>query len=235
MIVAAHQPHYLPWLGYLDKIARADVFVVMDDLQFEAQNFQNRQRVKLPQGPAWLTVPLCRGAQSDRILDKRIATAPHPKQDWQHRHWLTLLTSYRRARHFARYAEPLRAVYTRPWTSLVELDLHLLALALDGLDIRTPILRASRLGLVGRKTERLIDLCTRLGARTYLAGAGGSTEYLDVEALRRAGIEVVWQQFTHPVHPQRYPRLGFVSHLGFLDLLFNCGRDAHRYMRFVRP
>lgn len=230
MIVAAHQPHYLPWLGYLDKIAQADLFVVMDDLQFEAQNFQNRQRVKLPQGPAWLTVPLCRSAQADRVLDKRITTSTHPKQDWRHRHWFTLLTNYRRARHFARYAEQLRAIYTQPWTSLVDLDLHILTLALRWLDIRTPIIRASRLGLTGRRTERLIDLCTKVGARSYLAGAGGSTEYLDVEQLRRAGVDVTWQQFTHPVYPQRYPDLGFASHLGFLDLLLNCGPGSREIM-----
>ena len=75
MIVAAHQPHYMPWLGYLDKVAKADVFVVMDDLQFEALNFQNRQRLKLCTGAGWLTVPVHRGSQSDRIVDKRIDSA----------------------------------------------------------------------------------------------------------------------------------------------------------------
>ena len=72
MILAAHQPAYLPWLGYLDKMAKADVFVVMDDLQYETQNYQNRQRVKINCGATWLTVPLKRGAQTDTILDKRI-------------------------------------------------------------------------------------------------------------------------------------------------------------------
>ena len=61
MILAAHQPHYLPWLGYLDKVAKADLFVVMDDLQYEAQNFQNRQRLKLADGARWVHVPLLRG------------------------------------------------------------------------------------------------------------------------------------------------------------------------------
>ena len=230
MIVAAHQPHYLPWIGYLAKIARADLFVVMDDLQFEARNFQNRQRLKLAQGAAWLTVPLGRGGQTERLLDKRIAPATHPTHHWQHRHWATLLTHYRRAPHFARYAEPLRAVYTRPWTTLVELDLHMLALALEWLDIRTPILRSSQLGLVGRRTARLVDLCTKLGARAYLAGVGGSTTYLDVAQLRDAGIDLRWQQFTHPVYPQRYPECGFASHLGFLDLLFNCGPGSREIL-----
>src|SRR6185369_9034093 len=86
MIVAAHQPHYLPWLGYLDKLGKSDVFVVMDDLQFEAQNYQNRQRLKLADGPAWLSVPLAHGSQSDLINEKRIVGCGSPKQHWQHRH-----------------------------------------------------------------------------------------------------------------------------------------------------
>ncbi|MBV8758449.1 MAG: WbqC family protein, partial [Deltaproteobacteria bacterium] len=90
MIVAAHQPAYLPWLGYLDKMAKADVFVVMDDLQYEAQNFQNRNRIKLNNGAAWLTVPLEKGPQSQRICDKSISNAGSPKEHWQRRSWETL-------------------------------------------------------------------------------------------------------------------------------------------------
>jgi WbqC-like protein family len=227
MIVAAHQPHYLPWLGYLDKLAKADLFVVMDDLQYEAQNYQNRQRVKLATGAAWLTVPLARGAQDDRILDKRVEDGGDTRHAWRHRHWRTLETSYGRAPHFARYADELRAVYARSWTSLVELDLHMLDLARRWLAIKTPILRSSTMGLTGAKTDRLIDLCRKTNARCYLTGSGGSQDYLDVEQMGRAGIGVIWQHFEHPVYPQRYGERGFVRYLGFLDLVLNCGPDAH--------
>ena len=233
MIVAAHQPHYLPWLGYLDKLAKADVFVVMDDLQYEAQNFQNRQRIKLDTGAAWLTVPVQRGTQGDRIGDKRIDNGGNPKQHWQRRTWLTLQTHYRRAPGWARFAEELRAIYARPWQSLLELDLAMLDFARTALQIKTPILRSSSFTLRAGKTERLIDLCKQLGARAYLSGSGGSAEYLDAEQMGRAGIGVIWQSFAHPAYPQRYPERGFVSHLGFLDLLLNCG-DASRDVLFER-
>lgn len=223
MIVAAHQPHYMPWLGYLDKLAKADLFVVMDDLQFEAQNFQNRQRLKLAQGPAWLTVPLEHGAQGDRILDKRISHAESARQCWQHRHWQTLVTNYGRAPFWSDYADELHEVYTRPWASLVELDLHMLSLARRWLDIKTPVTCSSKLGLEGTKTDRLIDMCKKTGARCYLTGSGGSQGYLDAEKIGRSGIGVIWQQFAHPRYPQRHAKLGFASHLGFIDLLVNCG------------
>ena len=231
MIVAAHQPHYLPWLGYLDKLAKADLFVVMDDLQFEAQNFQNRQRMRLPDGAAWLTVPLENGAQSDRIIDKRIDNSGSAKQHWQRRHWLTLETNYRRAPYWTHYADELRDVYARTWTSLVELDMRMLDLARTWLGIKVPIIRSSGLALQGQKTDRILDMCKKVGARAYLSGSGGSAGYLDVERMGRSGIGVIWQHFVHPIYPQRYG--GFVSHLGFLDLVLNCG-DASRDILFER-
>lgn len=233
MIVAAHQPHYMPWLGYLDKMAKADLFVVMDDLQYETQNYQNRQRVKLHAGSQWLTVPLERGAQNDRICDKRIDNSGSSRQHWQRRSWLTLEINYRRAPYWRKYADELHEVYAQPWLSLLELDMKMLELARGWFDIRTPMVRASSLGLTGHKTDRLIDMCQKTGARCYISGGGGSTGYLDVERMGRAGIGVVWQHFEHPRYTQRYPEIGFISHLGFIDLLFNCG-DTSREILFDR-
>ena len=225
MIVAAHQPSFLPWLGYLDKVAKSDVFVVMDDLQYEAQNFQNRNRVKLNDGTHWITVPLLRGAQTDRICDKRIDnTGLGGRHHWQHRAWRTIELHYGRAPHFATYAPDLEIVFARRWGHLLELDLHILELARGWLGITQPIVRSSTLELRGAKTDRIVDMCTKLGAKVYLSGRGGSQGYLDVDALGRAGIRVMWQHFTHPVYPQRYA--GFASHLAFIDLLLNCGPDA---------
>jgi len=227
MIVAAHQPSFLPWLGYLDKLAKADVFVVMDDLQYEAQNFVNRNRLKLADGPHWMIVPLLAGTQSDRICDRRIDNAGRGgRHHWQHRIRRSLEIHYGPSPQFATFAPELEDVFVRRWDSLLELDLHMLDLARRWLGIRTPILRSSSLGLRGAKTERIRDMCDRLGASIYLSGRGGSTGYLDTEALARAGVSTLWQQFTHPRYPQRYPHLGFVSHLGFLDLVLNTGPDA---------
>jgi len=226
VIVAAHQPSYLPWLGYLDKIAKADAFVVMDDLQYEKDNFQNRNRIKLNNGVAWLTVPLEKGAQSERICDKRIQNGGSAKEHWQRRTWLTLETHYGRAPHFARYRDELFYVFHRPWQKLLDLDLHMLELAMRWFGIEVPILRSSSLLLVGDKTDRIIDLCRKVGARVYLSGRGGSTEYLDTDALDRAGITTLWQEFRHPVYPQRYAALGFIPNLAFLDLVLNCGPQS---------
>ncbi len=227
MIVAAHQPSFLPWLGYLDKLAKADVFVVMDDLQYEAQNFVNRNRLKLANGPHWMIVPLLAAAQTDRICDRRIDNSGRGgRHHWQHRIWRSIQIHYGSTPHFAAYAAELEDVFARRWDFLLELDLHMLDLARRWLGIKTPIIRASSLELAGAKTDRIADMCKKLGANVYLSGRGGSTGYLDTEQLQRAGVATMWQQFAHPTYPQRYPHLGFVSHLGFLDLVLNTGEDA---------
>ncbi len=224
MIVAAHQPHLMPWLGYLDKVARADVFVVMDDLQYEAQNFQNRNRLKLCAGPAWITVPLVSAGRAQAVCDRRIDnTGRGGRHHWQHRLRRTLEVHYARTPHYSARVSELDDVFVRRWDFLLELDLHMLDLARRWCGITTPIIRASSLGAHGAKTDRIAEVCSKLGASAYLSGRGGSTGYLDTELLARRGIATAWQSFDHPVYPQRYPHLGFVSHLGFLDAVFNCG------------
>jgi hypothetical protein len=231
VIIAAHQPGFLPWLGYLAKVAAADLFVVMDDLQYEAQNFQNRNRIKNNHGAFWLTVPLERGPQSAPICQKQIANVSSPREHWQWRHWETLRIHYGSAAHWKRYADPLEEVFRRPWQRLLDLDLHILRLCLGWFEIDTPILLSSSLALSGQKTDRILDLCRKTGADVYLSGRGGSTAYLDVAKLVAAGVSVAWQPFRHPVYPQRYPSVGFISHLSAIDLLLNCGPDSPRILR----
>jgi hypothetical protein len=223
MIVAAHQPHFLPWLGYMHKIASADLFVVMDDLQFEAQNFQNRNRVKVNNGTTWLTVPLVRGSQTDRICDKRIAAVESPKEDWRRRAWLTLTTHYGKAPYFRLYAEELERILFATYESLLALDTAILRQFMSWLRITTKVVFASTLSLDGQKTSRIVHMCQRVGASTYLSGAGGSKDYLEEERFRHAKIKLEYQGFVHPTYPQRYSALGFIKNLATLDLLLNCG------------
>jgi WbqC-like protein family len=230
MIVAAHQPHFLPWLGYLHKVAAADLFVVMDDLQFEAQNFQNRNRVKVNNGTTWLTVPLQRGSQGELICQKRIANASSPKEDWRRKALLTLTTHYGKTPHFKHYAPELERTLAAEHASLLELDLHFLRLFMGWLGIRTPIVLASTLSLEGQKTARIVHMCQRVGATVYLSGSGGSKDYLELPLFERAGIDVRFQHFEHPEYPQRYPAAGFIKNLAALDLLLNCGPESPRIL-----
>ena len=231
MIVAAHQPHYLPWLGYLAKVAAADLFVVMDDLQYEDQNFQNRNRVKFNHGAIWLTVPLERGAQSDRISDKRIANGGSPRaalaaaplRDAAHPlSGRAVLEALR-----AGAARRLRADAGRSWPSSICTCCS--CICAGSTSTRRSCWRR-RWAWPGTRPIGCRRSVRAVGADTYLSGGGGSRGYLDVAQLRAAGVRVQWQTFAHPRHPQRYPQLGFTSHLGALDLLLNCGPASRRLL-----
>jgi WbqC-like protein len=227
MIVAAHQPSYLPWLGYFDKLAKVDMFVVMDELPYEARSFQNRNRIKCDAGPAWLTVPVQRDV-GPRICDQLVDNTAKGNDTWQRRTWMTIVNHYRRAPYLPRYMDDLRFLFTQPWKRLIDLDLYILDLGRRWFGIRTEVVRASELGLRsdGDLTDTLIDMCKKVGADHYLSGNGSALRTLDSERMGRAGIGVCWQIFDHPTYPQRHPEQGFMPQLSFLDLLFNCGEGS---------
>lgn len=214
------QPGYLPWLGFFDQMRRADIFIYYDDVQFDKHGWRNRNRVKGPNGPQFLTVPVLHsGRHGQAINETRIDNA----RPWARTQMRTIRQLYARAPHLDPYAGQLQEVLERPWDSLLELDMAVVALMCRWLDINTPILRSSELGVGGDKSGRLLGFCQKLGADCYLSGAS-ARDYLDVSLFQDAGITVEWQDYAHPVYAQLHPP--FVSHLSALDLVLNLGPDA---------
>ena len=221
MILTAHQPAYLPWLGLFHKIALADRFVIYDGVQYEPKGFDNRNRIRSTDGPFWLTVPVLRkGHRSRPIDDIRINNA----LPWQRKHWQAILSSYGKAPRFGRYADALEATYHREWRTLVELNEHLLRWLMDELGLRRSIDRASALGLEADGSARVLDMCKKLGAKTYVFGEHGRS-YADLDAFIAAGVEVFFQQYNHPVYSQIHGE-PFEPNLSVIDLLFNHGDNA---------
>lgn len=230
MILAAHQPNFLPWLGFFDRMRKADLFVMVDHVQFERQNFQNRTQVKTAEGARWVTVPVHQRSRGERIMEKTIDNQGQGRHGWSRKALLTLKYSYQGLPHYASYAPRFEAVLGRRWERLVDLNVALLELCRGCLGISTPMLRSSSLSVKGAKSDMVLDLCRAVGADTYLAGMGGSRHYLDLESFARAGVKVVFQDFRHPRYAQR-PGTEFVAGLSALDLLFNHGPDAERLLR----
>lgn len=222
MILAAHQPHYLPWLGYLDKIRRADKFLIVDHVQFERRNFQNRTRIPAaatPEGWRWLTVPVVQNSREERILDKMLADDPH----WRRKHVLALEQIYHRAPHYRLYAPALRSILESKWDRLVDLNIALLKFFLEAFEIRTPLSFTSEMGPIpGQKSEFVLNMCRMAGATVYLSGEGACRRYLDEAVFRAAGVEIQWQGFKHPEYA-RGPGEGPLPGITALDLLFHCG------------
>ena len=225
MLVAVHQPQYLPWLGYFDKMDQADCFVLLDNVQYKKNEWQNRNRVKTAAGPAWLTVPV-KYRFPARLDEVGVGEGP-----WARKHAASLAASYARAAHWPAVKDFWEAFYVRDWDGLVELNAATVEWLRGQLGIATPLHRASELDPAEGPTERLVDLCRRLGADAYLSGVDGA-KYMDMELFDRAGIEVVFQRFEHPEYPQQFG--DFASHLSALDLVLNCGPESAAVLRSGR-
>lgn len=227
MIVAIHQPCFLPWLGYLDRMQQADLFVILDHVQFERRNYQNRTRISLDGREHWLTVPVRQLSQQERIVDKQIDhSSGNGAKGWAANMASTLRHAYRSAPFLDVYWPELSQGLLEKHDSLVDYNLAQLDFLRQAYGITTPLVRSSQLEVGGARSELILNLCLALGADTYLAGMGGSRHYLDVEAFRQAGVSIQWQDFRHP----RYHQCGskqFLSGLSAIDLLLNQGPTSH--------
>ena len=173
MIVAGHQPNYLPWLGFFDKIRRCDVFIIEDNVQYERQGFTNRNRIKTPYGAKWLTVPVEHVGGPLLINEVKISKKAEP--DWAKRHWFSLMHHYSRAPFWKDYCGFFEQTYAKEWGMLFDLNLYLIRGIMGILDIDTPLIMASSLGVFEGKSEAVLAKCKKVGADTLLWGRGGET------------------------------------------------------------
>ena len=219
MRVAIHQPHYLPWLGYLAKWAAADVFIFLDTVQYEKNGWQNRNRIKTPAGAKWLTVPV-HAPMGTAITDVAVDVS----QPWRERHRRAIEQAYAQAPYLGAHRDDLAAFYDEPWAQLAPLAAASAQWLARAVGITVPAHRASSLVVdAGDATGRLIALCGAVGADTYLAGRDG-VAYMDLARFTEAGISVLTQTYDHPVYAQPYG--DFVPLLSALDLLLTHGDDA---------
>ena len=218
MIVAGHQPNYLPWLGFFDKMRRADLFIIEDNVQFERQGFTNRNKIITANGVRWLSVPVEHAKRPLLISEVRIANKGELR--WGSRHWLTLKHSYCKAPYWHDYADFFEETYQQEWNMLIDLNMHMIKGIMSFLDINKPLIMSSSLPARGKKSELIIAQCKAVGANVQLAGKGGK-RYIDYKRFAEEGIELVFQEFKHPVYPQTC--VEFVPNLSVVDYLFCTG------------
>lgn len=214
--VAIHQPNYIPWLGYFEKIHRSDVFVFLDDVEFTSGSWINRNKIKTPDGWTWLTIPVT--ASTAPIRETEIAT----HTDWAEEHWKSLNYNYGGAEYFDEWDDFFRETYDQEWTSLEELNRHLLRAICDRVGIEYEFVTSSSFPVDGTETKRLIDICEAVDADRYYSGQGAKG-YTDEQLFDAAGIDLEYQSFEHPTYPQRFGE--FVPNLSIVDLLMNVGAD----------
>ncbi len=219
----------MPWLGYLDKIDKADLFIFLDTVQYKKNEFQNRNKIRTAQkqGWQWLTIPV-QFSFGDRICDVTI----NETEKWRKKHLQTLRLNYGKAPFFKEFFPLFENLYRRSEEenlSFSRFCSESVLLLKDAFHITTEILSARDIkGLREDPDGRLIDICHHFGAKEYLSGAGGKG-YLKQEQFKEEGIQLLFQHFSHPVYPQCYN--GFQPYMAALDYLFNHGDDFSEIRR----
>ena len=224
MIVAVHQPQYLPWLGYFDKIDKADVFVLLDTVQFKKNEWQNRNKIKTAQGWQWLTVPVL--YRYPQLIHE---VTINDNVNWQHKQRQAMVSNYKRAPYYEMLEDFLEGIFSHSWQSISQLNGEVVRRLATILGIDTPIYVASDLGEFPQDPdERLIAITKHFGAGTYLAGMGGRG-YMNLDIYDKDGIEVIFQDFKHPVYHQLFG--DFEPFMSVIDLIFNHGDNSLTILR----
>jgi hypothetical protein len=219
-LVAIHQPNFLPWLGYFDKLARADVFVLLDHVQFpkKAGTWMNRTRLLVQGKPRWVTVPVVRAYHGLRsVKEMRI----DQEGDWRTKLLRTIEQSYSRAPFFAEVMPLVTELVKVPTDALADFNEAGVRGLADALSLdSSKLVRSSTLAVGGHSTELLIELTRAVGGTAYLAG-GGASGYQEDERFPAAGIRLELQRFEPPTYPQLSPEPE--PGLSVVDAMMNCG------------
>lgn len=227
--IAICQSNYIPWKGYFDLIAAVDEFILFDDMQYTRRNWRNRNQIKTQHGLRWLSVPvLVKGKFHQKIRETQI-----DGDRWSVLHWKSLLHNYRNAPHFASVSEWLEPLYlNEQFIHLSQLNRRFIEAICNYLAIKTSITNSWDYTLHdGDKTERLADLCIQAGGTEYISGPAAK-DYVDEQTFADKGIKLTW--FDYADYPEYLQLWGeFIHNVSMLDLLFNCGEDSPRYMRYV--
>jgi len=217
MILTAHQPVYLPWLGLFHKIALADKFNFFDNVQYVPKDWISRNQVKTANGPVMLTVPVLTKGHREKVIAEMEINNDLP---WARKHWNTIYLGYKKAPHFKQYADFVEDLYKREWKLLADLNFYMLEWLLKTLGIGVDVTKASDRDFQGSKSDLVLDMCVKLGADVYVFGALGK-DYADVDKFKSSGVRPVFQSYVHPVYKQLHG--SFVPNMSVLDLLFNEG------------
>lgn len=218
MILSVHQPQYIPWLGYFEKIAKSDIFVYLDSCQYKHREFQNRNRILTKNGELWLAVPVyVKGRRDQLIKDVQI----NQDNDWQSAHWKSILMTYQKAPFFEQHRNFFQKIYTeKRWTFLMDLNISITEYLLKHFEINTSMKIESQIGSSGMSNDRIIDLCKKIDASVYLSGAGAKA-YIDKDLFVQADIALEYQDFKHPVYEQFNNINEFLPYMSSLDYIFN--------------
>lgn len=219
MRAVVHQPQYFPYPGFFHKLTKADIYVIMDDVQYD-KRYTNRNKIIATNGWMWLTVPIKKESMSVSNLEVQI----NNDLPWRENHWKKVWQSYANSKFFKIYKDYLNMLYKKEWSRLFDLDFETLKKTIEWLGIKIEIVKESELNVKGSSTERLINVCKAVGADTYVSGTGGKN-YLEERLFESNHLKLEYQVYEPIPYPQRLSN-SFIKDLSILDLLFNIGPES---------
>jgi hypothetical protein len=223
MRVAIMQPTYLPWAGYFDLISSVDLFIFLDNVQFDRRSWQQRNRIKTADGVQWLTVPVySKGLRHQLLKDVAIDYSTQ----FITKHQRTIRQSYQKAEFFSDQITNMNRLIEYDGEDLASYNTRIIQQLMSWLEIETDIARASELNGSGNREHLLASLCADVQATEYVSPPGSRSYLQDSQAFKKLGIQVSYFDFLHPVYPQLHGP--FVSHLSIIDMMFNLGSGAAR-------
>ena len=219
MIVSIHQPNYIPYLGFFDKMIRSDIFVIYDDAQFNKSDFQHRNKIRIFHGWKWLTVPVEKKAMI--IKEIKIKNDLVKKNiNWRESHLRDIEQNYKDTQYYHLFKNDIEALYNNKYKKLIDLNIDIIRFLISAFNIKTKLIFSSEFNLNSKGTQRLVEIVDSIGGDIYLSGPMGRN-YLDFNLFKKNGIELKFQEFKHPIYKQRYE--GFIPNMSAFDALFSTG------------
>lgn len=219
------QSNYIPWKGVFDMINQVDTFVFFEDVDYTKRDWRTRNKIKTANGEVWLSVPVKKTARGTKIYEIEISQ----EENWQEKHYKTIVGSYKKTPFFSEYHYLLEEIYLkRKWTNLSEFNIFTTKLLAGALGITTQFVNSVDLATSGIKDDKLIEICQKIGADYYLSGPAAK-DYIVNEKFEKANIELDYIDYSHYL---QYPQLHgeFDHYVSVLDVLFNCGNSAKNYI-----
>ncbi|MDE1829746.1 MAG: WbqC family protein [Thaumarchaeota archaeon] len=229
MIVTIHQPDFLPWLGFFNKVRLSDLLVIGDHVQYRNKGYQNRNRIKTIKGWQWLTVPIVHNWGSS-INEMMILNREQNGITWDDLHLRTLQVNYGKAPFYDTYIGIFEKIYKRRIEMLAECNLEFLKAIFSILGIDIPIKRTSEMNMTGSKTDLIVEICKAVGADTYLSGMKGA-RYMEESTLEQNGVKLLYNNYEHPVYEQQFMEVGFEPNMSVIDLIFNHGPQSFEIIK----
>lgn len=220
MRIAIMQPGYLPWLGFFELMQKCDIFVLLDDVQYTKKDWRNRNRIRTKDGWIWLSVPvLTKNKHFQLINEAKINNSV----DWKRKHLKAIEINYHKARYFKNYFSDLEKLYAYNWEYLVDLDVEIINWIAKELSIKTPTIKSSSFNRDGKKEDKIINICKKLGARE-LYDSKAAQNIFNIEKFLQNDIKVEFQDYRHPTYKQIYEP--FIPYMSVVDLFFQYGPES---------